>query len=269
VRKLVIAVLVILGLAMAADFGAAAAAEYALAQELRKQLELASDPAVRINGIPFLIQAVTGRYSAIDIQATGLSVNPLRDVAVEATLYDVEAPLTEVISGNLQSVQAAQVNGRVRIKDSDLGRAIGIEDLRIQQPSDQEIKQLLPAGTPPNDPPPDRRGAQDNRAPIRMVATTDVLGQRVEVIGIGLIELTGGFARITVLDVRLARDDIGSVSLPREIRQLLRKTLSTDVKPGGLPFAVRPTGVWVEPGSVVVAGTANNVSMGQAGIGAS
>ncbi len=262
-RKLVIAVLVILGLAVAADFGAAAAAEYTLAQQLREQLTLASDPSVRINGFPFLTQALAGRYSAIDIRATGLPVDPLHDVTVEATLRDVDAPLSEVTSGNLESVRAARVDGRVRIKDSDLGRAIGIEDLRIQQPSDEEIKQLLPAGTPPPG-----NSTPDNRAAIRMVATTDLAGLRTEIIGIGLIELTGDLARITVLDVRLARDDVGTANLPREIRRLLLKTLSTDVKPGGLPFAVTPTGVSVQPGALVVEGTANNVSMGRAGIGA-
>jgi hypothetical protein len=73
--------------------------------------------------------------------------------------------------------------------------------------------------------------------------------------------------QITVIDVRLARDDVGTVGLPREIRQLLLKTLSTDVKPGALPFAVTPTGVSVETGSLVVAGTASDVTIGQAGIG--
>ncbi len=266
-RKLVIVVLVVLGLAVAADFGAAAVAEYALAQQLKEQLVLTSDPSVRINGVPFLTQALAGRYSAIDIQASGLPVDPLRDVAVEATLRDVDAPLPEVISGNVESVRAAQVDGRVRIKDSDLGRAIGIEDLRIQQPSDEEIEELLPAGTPPTGRQSDRRATLDNRAAIRMVATTDLLGQRTEIIGIGVIELTSGLVRITISDVRLARDDIGTVNLPREIRQLLLKTLSTDVKPGSLPFGVTPTGVAVETGSLIVEGTANNVSMGQAGIG--
>ncbi|MGH3837548.1 MAG: LmeA family phospholipid-binding protein [Pseudonocardiaceae bacterium] len=261
-RKLVIVVLVVLGLAVAADFGAAAVAEYTLAQQLREQLALPSDPSVRINGVPFLTQALAGRYTAIDIRATGLPVDPLRDVAVEATLYDVDAPLPEVISGNLQSVRAARVDGRVRIKDSDLGRAIGIEDLRIQQPSDKEIK-ALPAATASAG-----NSTSDNRAPVRIVATTDLLGQRTEIIGIGVIELTDDLVRITISDVRLARDDVGEVSLPREIRQLLRKTLSTDVKPGGLPFSVTPTGVSVQTGSLIVEGTANNVSMGRAGIGA-
>jgi hypothetical protein len=67
--------------------------------------------------------------------------------------------------------------------------------------------------------------------------------------------------RITVKDVRLSRDGVGQVNLPRGIRQTLLTALSTNVKPGGLPFAVTPTSVAVETGSVVVEGTANNVTM--------
>ena len=262
VRKLIIAVLVIVALAVAADFGAAAAAEYTVAKQLRQQLNLASDPSVRINGFPFLTQAVAGHYTSIDVQASGVSADPLHDLDVEATLHDVDAPLAEVISGDLHSVRAAKVDGRVRIKDTDLGRAIGIEDLRIQQPSDQEIKELLPPGTPTSDSP---RG---NRAPIKMVATTDLAGQRTEVVAFGVIELTRGFVRITASDVQLGGGSGGTVGLPRAIRQTLLNALSANVKTGGLPFAVTPTRVWVETGSIVVEGTANNVSLRQAGVAA-
>lgn len=254
-RKLLITMLVVVALALAADFAAAAYAEHTVATQMRQQLALANDPSVRINGFPFLTQALAGHYSAIDVRASGVSVDPLHDLDVEATLHDVDAPLAEVTSGDMHSVRAARVDGRVRIKDTDLGRAIGIEDLRIQQPSDQEIKDLLPAGTPANGAP------HGNRAPVRMVATTDILGQRTEIVGVGLIELTGGVVRITASDVRLARDGVGTVSLPRAARQTLRNTLSTEVKPGGLPFAVTPTRVWVDNGAVVVEGTASNVSI--------
>jgi hypothetical protein len=257
VRKLIITVLIVIALAVAADFGAAAFAEYTIAKQLRQQLTLANDPSVRINGFPFLTQAVAGHYSAIDVRTGGVTADPLHDLDVEAPLHDVEAPLSEVTSGTLHSVRAARVDGRVRIKDSDLGRAIGIEDLRIQQPSDQEIKELLPAGTPTG------ASARSDRAPVRMTATTDLLGQRTDIIGVGLIELTGGLVRITVKDVRLSRDGVGQVNLPRGIRQTLLTTLSTNVKPGGLPFAVTPTSVEVQTGSVVVEGTANNVTMSQ------
>jgi LmeA-like phospholipid-binding len=258
VRKLIITVLVIVALAIAADFGAAAAAEYTVAKQMRQQLGLASEPSVRINGFPFLTQAVAGHYTAIDVQASGVSADPLHDLDVAATMHDVDAPLTEVTSGDLHSVRAAKVDGRVRIKDTDLGRAIGIEDLRIQQPSDQEIKELLPPGTPTSDSP---RG---NRAPIKMVATTDLAGQRTEVVALGVIELTKGLVRITTSDVRLA--GVGAADLPRAVRQTLLNTLSTDVKTGGLPFAVTPTRIWVETGAIVVEGTATNVSLRQAGV---
>ncbi len=277
-RKFIIVVLVVVALAVAADFGAAAAAEHAVAMQLRQQLGLSSDPSVRINGFPFLTQALAGHYSAIDVRAGNLSVGPLHDLDVEATLYDVDAPLSQVSSGNLQSVRAARVDGRVRIKDSDLGRAIGIEDLRIQQPSAQEIQELLAPGTRSRSmvAVPSAAGfsggfSGGKSAPVRMVASTDLAGQRIEVIALGVIELTDGLVRITIRDVRLFRDGPldgpGAVDLPKGIRQALLKTLSADVKPGGLPFAVTPTSVSVQTGSVVVEGTASNVTISQPGIG--
>ena len=211
-RKLIIAVLVIVALAVAADFGAAAAAEYTVAKQMRQQLRLASDPSVRINGFPFLTQAVAGHYTAIDKQASGVTADPLHDLDVEATLHDVDAPLTEVSSGDLHSVRAAKVDGLVRIKDTDLG------------------------------------------------------GRRTEVVALGVIQLTGGLVRVTTSDVRLTGDGIGAVGLPRPIRQTLLSTLSTDVKTGDLPFAVTPTRIWVETGSIAVEGTAKNVSLRRAGV---
>lgn len=272
-RKLIIVVLVLVGLGVAADYGAAAAAEYQVAKQMREELELAADPSVRINGFPFLTQALLGHYSDIDMRAAGLSVGPLHDVALEATLEGVDAPLSEVRSGDLSSVRADQVDGRIRIKDKDLGRAIGIEDLRIQPASDEEIENLLPAGTLPDagsrdaDSRQEDRSKEDDRDAVRLVATTDLAGERTEIIGIGTLEIVGSQLRITTMDVRLARDDVGEVNLPRQIRQMLIQALSTDVDPGGLPFTVQPTRVWVESGALVMEGTVEDVSMSQAGAG--
>lgn len=256
-RKFITVVLVVVALLVAADFGAAAVAEHTVATRLRERLGLPSDPSVRINGFPFLTQAVAGRYGSIDVRASGVSVDQLHDLDVEATLHDVDAPLPEVISGNLRSVRVERVDGQVRVKDSDLGRAIGIDDLQIQQPSEQEIKELSLADARSSG-----NGAPSDRAPIRLVATINFAGQPTEVIGLGVIELIDGVVRITTRDVRLSRDGGAEVGLPSGIRQTVLKTLSTDVKPGGLPFAVTPTKVWVQTGSVVVAGTATDVTLG-------
>ena len=109
-RKLIVAVLIVVALAVAADFAAAAYAEHTLATQLRQQLTLPSDPSVRINGFPFLTQALAGHYTAIDVRATGATVDPLHDLDLEATLHDVDAPLAEVTSGDMHSVRAGRVD---------------------------------------------------------------------------------------------------------------------------------------------------------------
>lgn len=259
-KKLVITVLVLAGLLVAADFAAAAYAEYQVAKRLRSEFSLAAEPSVRINGFPFVTQALSGTYRSIDMHAGDLAVRPLQDVAVEATLYDVDAPLDEVTSGSLSSVQIDEVEGRVRILDQDLGRAIGIEDLRIQPASGEEIEEALGSDTVSD-------SASDHRAAVRMSATTDLVGERTEIILVGLLELIDGAVRVTPTDVRLATDDIGEFSLPVAFREPLLTAFSTDVDPGGLPFTVTPTAVDVDHGSIVVEGTARNVSLSQAGAG--
>lgn len=258
-RAVVITLLVLTGLVVAVDFGAAAAVEYKMSEQLRSELALAADPSVRINDFPFLPQAVSGSYSEIEMQAAGLTVGPLTDVGVEATLHDVTAPLAEVTSGMLGSARAAAVDGRVRIRDTDLGRAIGIEDLRLQPASDEEVEESLGSAAV-------SESDDDRRAAVRMVATTDVTGQRGEIIVIGLLELADGVIRVTPTEIRFSTDGVGQDSLPALIREPLLAVLTTEVDPGGLPFTVTPTAVYVETGSLLVEGTAQDVSLGQVGV---
>lgn len=261
VRKLVITVLVLAGLVVAADFGAAAAAEYQIATHLRSEFDLQRDPSVRINGFPFLTQALSGTYSSIDIRATGLPMSPLTDVAVEATLYDVDAPLDELMSGSMTNVAIDRVKGQVRIKDTDLGRAIGIEDLRISRASDEEINEEIEqaVGSETID--------EDSIAPVRLAATTDLVGEHTEVIVLGVLALDDGVVRMKPSDVRLSTDDVGEFSLPSTFRKPLLDAFRTEVDPGSLPFSVSPTEVHVRTGAIIVAGTASDVSFSQAELG--
>lgn len=298
-RKLVVTILVLAGLIVAADFGTAAAAEYQIAKQLRSEFDLTRDPSVRINGFPFLTQALSGTYRNIDMQATGLPAGPLTDVAVEASMYDVEAALDELMSGSLSTVQIEEVEGRVRIKDTDIGRAIGIEDLRISRPSEKEIRKVI--GPEELDGARERAGSDggsgfgsdtssgsgsgngsgsgdsdssgsdesdgDTRAPVRLVATTDLVGEQTEVILIGTLELDGGVVRVEPADVRLATDEVGEFSLPSGFRKPVLDVFTRTIEPGELPFTVKPQSVNVQTGAVLVEGTAKDVSFSQAGLG--
>ena len=95
-RRLVIALLVLIGILVVADFGAAALAESAVSRQMRSQLSLADDPSVRINGFPFLTQAVSGQYSSVDVAAQRISVGQLQELGVRTQLRNVsgETPIS-------------------------------------------------------------------------------------------------------------------------------------------------------------------------------
>lgn len=259
-RKLLITLVVLAGLLVGADFGLAAATEYQVSKQLRDELVLDADPSVHIRGFPFLTQAVSGRYDEIDLAATGVDVGPLDDVGVEATLYEVDASLTDLMSGPPESVSAEEADGRVRVLDTDLGRAIGIDDLRLQPAEDEEVEEALGSDTV-------TESDDDARAAVRMVATTDLAGTRTEVIIIALLELADGVVRVTPTDVRLATDRIGEVSLPKPLREPVLAAFTMEVEPGGLPFTITASAVYVETGSLIVEGTAEDVTFRQAGTG--
>src|SRR5258706_2190528 len=107
-RRLVIALLVLVGLLVAADFGAAALAESAVSREMRQEIGLTDDPSVRINGFPFLTQALSGRYSSIDVDAQRLTVGRFKQVELTAHLEGVTAPLSMLLGSGPKSVQVAR-----------------------------------------------------------------------------------------------------------------------------------------------------------------
>ena len=114
-RRLVVALLVLVGLLVAADFGSAALAESAVSRQMRQQVGLVDDPSVRINGFPFLTQALSGRYSSIDVDAQHIAVGQFRDVELTAHLSDVTAPLPMLMGSGPKNVQVAQAQGAARI----------------------------------------------------------------------------------------------------------------------------------------------------------
>lgn len=247
-RRLVIAVLVLVAVLVVVDFGVAAATEYQVSQTVREELDLAADPDVRINGFPFLTQAVAGEYDNIEIGASGVPVGQLRDVGVEATLRSVDASLSQLFSDRAESIQIQRVVGRVRVRDADLGRLIGVPDLRIAKPSDEQTEEAI--GT-----------SEDTsiRTVARLTGSTDLVGERSDVTIIAVLELVDGQMQVTPTDLYLGADTDEDARLPEAIREPLLGTFSFRIDPGALPFTVDPSAVEVEEGSLVIEGAARDV----------
>src|SRR5947199_7513120 len=107
-RRLVIALLVLVGLFVVVDYGAAALAESAVSRQMRGELGLVDDPSVRINGFPFLTQAIAGTYPSIDVDATRIPYGSFQDLEINAKLPDVSAPLSMRLGSASKSLTAAR-----------------------------------------------------------------------------------------------------------------------------------------------------------------
>ncbi|MFI7134914.1 DUF2993 domain-containing protein [Nonomuraea sp. NPDC050153] len=107
-RKLIIFLIVLVILLVAVDRVAVAGVERDLANRIAAASDLSGKPTVTIEGIPFLTQAVSGRYPEVRFDLGtftygGVPVKNLRGAA-----YDVTAPLADVLQ-NRANIKAGRV----------------------------------------------------------------------------------------------------------------------------------------------------------------
>lgn len=201
-KRLVIGLVAAIVLLVAVDYAAAATAEYQVSSRLRQQLALPDDPAVKINGFPFLTQALGGDYQRVEVSADRLTVGQMNNVGVRAQLYHVRLPLGEVLSGTLRSIHIDDLQGTVQVTDEDLRRQLrGVTKLKVQ-PVDPGALDAALANSKDAMPGSSVTGITPDQA-VRLVATTDVLGQKTEVSVIAVLQLAGRQIQISPRDIRL------------------------------------------------------------------
>jgi hypothetical protein len=260
-RRLVIALLVLVGLFVAVDYGAAALAESAVSRQMRDQIGLVDDPSVRINGFPFLTQAISGEYSSVDVEATKIHVGELQELTVRAQLRDVSAPLPMLLGSGPKSLTVKEVEGTVQIPASDVERLVpGIDKLRIENIDDYALEQAVDEGGDKS-----LRTIEPENA-VRLAGTATLLGQESEVSVIAQLELVDGQAQITPRDVRLGGSD--AEPLPPSVQRTLEQRFTVRIDPGSLPLAATPTKLRAAGGALEISGYADDLTLGDGAVSA-
>jgi hypothetical protein len=266
IRRLVIALVVLVGLLVAADFITAAIFEHEVSKRARAKFGLADDPSVRVGGFSFLLQAFSGEYDHVTVDAKGVPVrDTLKDVEVNAELFGVHAPLGDVISGSLKGLPVNEIQGQVKIKTSDVNRAIAAQKAPVFKTFTRltiDPVSLKSATSESNeefgqdtDAPPDVEGTT---AGVRMCGTADIAQQSTDICVFGVIQLTGN--KIGFVPHRLdVRNALTTGKLPATLQSQVLENFRITLDPGGLPFEVTPTAVQVVPGELVVKGKARDV----------
>lgn len=225
-RRLVIALVVLVLLLLAADRVGVVVADRAAARQIRTELALAGTPSVRIHGFPFLTQAARGRFDDIQVTVTGYDSGPLRDIDVDARLLGVRARLGDLIGGRVDQMPVRQISGVLSVRYADLARASGIRGLKI-----------TPSG-----------GA------LRVSGQVQVLGRTVEASAAG---------RVTVEDndlvITAEQAEITGLQAPPAVLAAAARLLSFRVSPSSLPLELHITGVQIRADALAVTAEARNV----------
>jgi hypothetical protein len=210
VRRLLIALATLVVLLAVADRVGVVLAERALAGQVRTDLGLSQTPDVSIRGIPFLTQAIRGRYSEVHVLLPDVDAGRLQNVRVDATLRGVRASLPDVLRRQVTEVPVDEVSGDLTVSYADLARASRISGLRIVREAEA----------------------------LRVSGTVRVLGRDVDASAVGRVEVDGNNIVIVAEEAQVA-----GVRLPPQALRAAARLLSFSVAPTGLPLSLRITGV--------------------------
>ena len=148
-RKLLVAVVVLLLLGAAADFAAARVFEGRVTEALQREYDLGQRPVVQVRDFPFLPHLLTGRFSTIDVAATDASARGINAAQLQLTLHGVRVP-REVMLGEPGQVTVDRADGTIELTEAEVNRLL----------ADRSGAGSWPSGRRGRGPDPGRRAGQ-------------------------------------------------------------------------------------------------------------
>jgi hypothetical protein len=227
-RKLLIAVVILVTLVAAADFAAARVFEDRVTEVLRREYDLGRRPVVQVRDFPFLPRLATGRFSAIDVAATDARAEGINAAQLQLHLRGVRVP-REVMLGEPGRITVDRADGRIELTEAEVNRLV----------ADRLQGGALAIG-------------QDE---VRVRAQVQLLGQPLDALVTGRLGARDGAVTFSPDTVRLG----GGGPLGPDQEDLLASQFSFEVPLPELPAGVRLERVETRPGTVVLSGRAADV----------
>jgi LmeA-like phospholipid-binding len=257
VRKLLIGATatmtaVVLG-AVGADFGAAICAEYRLARSVRTAANLSFDPWVSILGFPFVTQAMRHRYNEIELRASGVDHAIVGKVGLEATLHSIDIAGTSWLIGPDAKLPVGEVESRIIIDSTHVGRFMGIPDLLVEAPS-RETNDATGGTT--------ESGISSNRGLVftgtpKKADYNEKVSIAVDLSVAGPDQTTLVFTATGVLTGPGTADQ----EVPQDKLPAVLAAFSTNLPGQKLPFGVRPTSEGARGSDVIIEGITRGVTI--------
>lgn len=250
-RKLIIGLVSLLALALVVDFGVAAYSEYRVSRAIREGGDLPSDPQVTVHGFPFLTQAIDGKYQNVEIRAQDVPNDYVRATTIEANLRGVSIPLSELADGSVHTVPVDDLDGRVRIEATDLGRFLGIVDLQVSAPPADKSDGTGGSGG----------SGMTTNGGVVLTGTVPVGPIETSVSVQADLVLDGDSVHIVASDFYFGPEGSADFTIPDFAKPAVLGMFTKTIDRQTLPFGILPTDVYAEGSQIVIEGTASNVTI--------
>ena len=215
----------LLVLLLAADRVAAALAGRALAGELAQLGSLGARPDVTVEGVPFLTQALRGRYRSVSVQARDVEAGDVRLPRLTVRLEGAHVPLGEAVAGAVTAVPVERVEAAALVPYDELAGRLDDRGLAVAPEGDR----------------------------VRISGRVRLLGRPVQASALSALSVEDG--RIVV---RAEELDVGSDVLSGVATRALRGRFDQRLDLGGLPYGLVLDGVRVRPDGVAVTASARD-----------
>ena len=229
-RKLLIAVVVLLLLGAAADFAAARVFEDRVTEALQREYDLGRRPVVQVRDVPFLPHLATGRFSTIDLAATDATARGINAAQLKLTLHGVRVP-RDVLLGEPGRITVDRADGTIELTEAEVNRLLA---------------DRLGGG---------RLTIDEDGVEARV--QVPFLGRTVDARVTGVLGARDGGVTFTPKQIRLG--ELGRLDPAQE--GLLASRFTFQVPLPELPAGVRLERVETRPGSVVLSGRAASVGV--------
>ena len=229
-RKLLIAVVILVLLGAGADFAAARIFEDRVTDALQREYDLGRRPVVQVRDFPFLPHLATGRFSTIDVAATDAKAKGVNAAQLQLTLHGVRVP-REVMLGEGGRVTVERADGTIELSEAEVNRLLA---------------DRLRGGS---------LAIKEDGVEVRV--QVPLLGQTLDVLVKGKLGARNGGVTFTPDEIRLGEQ--GRLDPSQE--DLLSDQFTFQVPLPELPAGVRLERVDTRPGTVVLSGRAASVGV--------
>lgn len=225
-RRLLSVLLVLLVLTAVADRVGALLAGRVVAGQLQSAAGLPEQPDVDIRGVPFLTQALAGRYERVEVRATGVPAGELTVTELTATLTGAQVPLEDVLSGAVEEVPVEVIEAQVLLSYDVLSRRSGDRQLTVRPDGDR----------------------------VRVQGSVRVLGQTLAATAVSTVTVEGG-----ALVVSAQEFEVGNEAADAALTRALRGRFDLRIPVSDLPYGLRLQSIAVQSDGVALSALARDV----------